>query len=1031
MGICLSNRQVERKDRVHTDEIQLAPEIYNPASRLSGAAWKNGPPDVRVIHDEDDEYGGNGQTMPINHPLKPIHKNAPSDTINSSMAGQPGSNQERVAYDQHFREVVPAEFSPRKQYAQNNRSAFNNTNSYDRNENNHSQYEPHTEPHAGVSNDRTMNNQRRDMNHRPQQQAEQLSHSTFDPVSGHFSQTDNPNRAGNPTAFQHSNQRPNAMVHDPNDRNHSSGMRGNPLPHNQQNRMNPGINPHSQQRPVQNQPYQSHGQPQQPQHVPNQSPQHSNTQNGQHQSHSGHPQMGRNYDNGGSRGPNQRQNMDNHPYGDPNTGRELQPNHSPPHKAVNQQSTTFIPPNPNMNAHVSSNEQVNRQVSSGIKSMNNPSRSGHPQREHHGQPPLNQLQRSQNSQDQWQQGPPKQSSAPSPMNRSNAHQHPNQQQSSHHHPDHRNQQNWNQKDPRNVQKSQPSHPLPNRVPSHQQPPSQQFPLKQQSHDRALPPNGGMNTNNSREQQIDGQGFGAMYSRKQPQLDHHPHSGKHTVNRNDRNGVPDDFNKQRSNNIHPNDQNQINPQKDYQNPMRPQKPMNLQNHPPSTEMLHYVPHQQPLPNRSTSNEQPAGNSFGITVPSSIYNPAKNMENRNKQKSPPFHPSSNNPVNPHQQSLPPLNAQNSPNGPNGSNHHGQPQGHPKGHPHGSNPLHPQQQSQHINPQTLHQSSLPNEPPKQLSNGSNSFGITVPSAVYNPAQKPMPVPNVRSNIGNDSGYKSYNQYNDRNRVNGVNQGNGVKPVNQQSPPLGPSVSRNNHQIQSQNANNTRNMDTNRNSGGPSPMNMNRPQNVQNAQNQQHFRNRQIANEIAKNPPRQQQQVNQQRFQPQRPMTAQPMPPYVAPHQVKPLPPSQPKPSQKPKVSPNQYPPKVAMGGGKVMQPPTRQQKQQRRAQKKAAKKKQPKSVWEVNENDVDSDDDDEWRKKSVMEAAARRKSKINYDVKPAPKRRGNMGQDDRRRKSVFDESSSDEDSSDEDDNGRRLTVNMGRAPNTSVSGFVNLAQ
>ena len=110
MGICLSNRQVERKDRVHTDEIQLAPEIYNPASRLSGAAWKNGPPDVRVIHDEDDEYGGNGQTMPINHPLKPIHKNAPSDTINSSMAGQPGSNQERVAYDQHFREVVPAEF---------------------------------------------------------------------------------------------------------------------------------------------------------------------------------------------------------------------------------------------------------------------------------------------------------------------------------------------------------------------------------------------------------------------------------------------------------------------------------------------------------------------------------------------------------------------------------------------------------------------------------------------------------------------------------------------------------------------------------------------------------------------------------------------------------------------------------------------------------------------------------------------------------------------------------------------------------
>jgi len=120
--------------------------------------------------------------------------------------------------------------------------------------------------------------------------------------------------------------------------------------------------------------------------------------------------------------------------------------------------------------------------------------------------------------------------------------------------------------------------------------------------------------------------------------------------------------------------------------------------------------------------------------------------------------------------------------------------------------------------------------------------------------------------------------------------------------------------------------------------------------------------------------------------------------------------------------------MAPPTRQQRQQHREQKaakKAAKQKAPKSVWDVNENDVDSDDDDEWRKKSVMADAKKRKSFINYGP-VAPPKPGAFNEE--RRKSVFDESSSDEDSSDDDKNGRRLTVDVTNARNPSVSGMVN---
>merc|ERR1712039_1096758 len=94
-----------------------------------------------------------------------------------------------------------------------------------------------------------------------------------------------------------------------------------------------------------------------------------------------------------------------------------------------------------------------------------------------------------------------------------------------------------------------------------------------------------------------------------------------------------------------------------------------------------------------------------------------------------------------------------------------------------------------------------------------------------------------------------------------------------------------------------------------------------------------------------------------------------------------------------------------------------------KAPNSVWDVNENDVDSDDTVEWRKKSVMATAAKRKSFINYDAgfKAPPKIRGieQKKKFEGRRKSVFDDSSSDES---ESDDGRRLTVNLGNARNAS---------
>jgi len=143
-------------------------------------------------------------------------------------------------------------------------------------------------------------------------------------------------------------------------------------------------------------------------------------------------------------------------------------------------------------------------------------------------------------------------------------------------------------------------------------------------------------------------------------------------------------------------------------------------------------------------------------------------------------------------------------------------------------------------------------------------------------------------------------------------------------------------------------------------------------------------------------------------------------------------------------------VSRPPTRNQKEQRRVEKAAAKQrkqqqkqqqkqpkasKAPQSIWDVNENEVDSDDDDEWRKKSVMQAAVKRKSFVNYDAPMGPPKRGARQQfDEARRKSVFEETSSEEDSSDEEaaGNGRRLTVNMTRiGQNHSVSGHVNLAQ
>jgi len=147
-------------------------------------------------------------------------------------------------------------------------------------------------------------------------------------------------------------------------------------------------------------------------------------------------------------------------------------------------------------------------------------------------------------------------------------------------------------------------------------------------------------------------------------------------------------------------------------------------------------------------------------------------------------------------------------------------------------------------------------------------------------------------------------------------------------------------------------------------------------------------------------------------------------------------------------------VARPPTRVQKEERRAKKamkqqKKQQRKQPKaskaptSIWDVNENEVDSDEDGEWRKKSVMQAMAqgKRKSYVNYDAPSdmtAPPKRGDNARqqfEDERRKSVFEESSSEEDSDDDEDmpgNGRRLTVNMTQlGQNHSISGHVNFTQ